>query len=121
MISFLNLRVKPAAGAKPIDEIAIWAEITDLAINEAVIDAGLSSVNTEMHRRAASVSVQIAFASDDFASFVFAAETVVEAVAKSVLENGADGVDNVRSWAGCHWWKRKLREVFFAVLFPNLK
>ena len=77
--------------------------------------------NAEIHGRAASVSVQIAFASYNFASFVFAAETVVEAVAKAMLENGADGVDNVRSWAGCHCWKRKLRKVFFAVLFPNLK
>ena len=120
MISALNLRVKPAAGAKPLDEVTIWAKITNLAVKEAVIDAGLTK-NSEMHRRAAAVSVQIAFASDDFASFVFAAETVVEAVAKSVLKNGANSVDNVRSRARCHCWKRKLGEVFFAVLLPNLK
>jgi hypothetical protein len=120
LFSFLNLRVKPAVGARPLDVIAIRTKITYLAVNEAVINAGLSA-NTEIHGRAAAVSVQIAFTSYNFASFVFAAETVVEAVAKSVLENGADDVDNVRSLTFCHCWKRKLRKVFFAILFPNLK
>ena len=109
----------PTVAVFPSKLVAIRAEVAYFSIDDSVLSA-IDIEQRHANGNATAIIIKIAFASDDFAAFIFSAKAVIVTITETVLKNGSDGVHNIWRRAFRHCWKWELRVVHLAVLHPDL-